>query len=58
MCPCLSKRFEQMPLVSREPWQRGRSINRINHTFLKKICFTERTEFRREITEPDTLSML
>lgn len=29
---------------------------RINHPFLKKISFTGRTEFRREVTEPNLLS--
>jgi hypothetical protein len=30
----------------------------INHTFPKEFCRTERAEFRREITEPNTLSAL
>ena len=31
---------------------------RTNHTFLNKFIFTERTEFRTEHTEPNTLSAL
>ena len=31
---------------------------RTNHTFLNKFIFTERTEFRTELTEPNTLSAL
>ncbi len=29
-----------------------------DHTFLKKIFFTERTEVRTEVTEPNSLSAL
>ena len=34
------------------------ALARINHTFLNKFFFTERTEFRTELTEPNTLSAL
>ena len=36
----------------------GRLLARINHTFLKKLFFTECTEIRTEVTEPNTLSAL
>ena len=35
-----------------------RSLARINHPFLNKFFFTERTEFRTELTEPNTFSAL
>ena len=36
----------------------GRLLARINHTFLKKLFFTECTEIRTEVTEPNTWSAL
>jgi hypothetical protein len=35
---------------------RNPTLARINHTFLPKFFFPERTEFRTEVTEPNTLS--
>ena len=35
-----------------------RSLARINHPFLNKFFFTERTEFRTELTEPNPFSAL
>ena len=34
------------------------ALARINHPFLNKFFFTERTEFRTEVAEPNTLSAL
>ena len=39
-------------------WWRDGDLTRINHTFLNKFFFTERTEFRTEVTEPNTWSAL
>jgi hypothetical protein len=33
-------------------------LARINHTFLNKFFYTERTEVQTELTEPNTLSAL
>ena len=42
----------------RHPERREHCLARINHTFLNKFFFTERTEFRTEVAEPNTLSAL
>jgi hypothetical protein len=44
--------------IMRGGWWRDGDLTRINHTFLNKFFFTERTEFRTEVTEPNTWSAL